>query len=585
MLSAQPTVEKPVEISVAPSAEQLPPGSESALVITFRIPKYMWLGAPPEQARTPAGTKIELRAAPHFQFETPQFPRASVEGVPAHVGTTKVYQGEIKVIVPFEVSESAEPGDYEITALLTYTPGFSAGKLSTHVQEPYTARVRVDPQAERPGPIPEPSKASVPEDFRVSPKQIKDVKPFFFPYQQKSGFAKLMHTIFLDPAGHDKRLRQVTYPFINASEVFGTSLGLGIGLLNTTPEGVLTGVLSLVAYHNSFIGPAFGLDLVTCPAAYHNLRFNVRLSGEAFNQAQAIYENFTLGEDDRWGLQAKGLALQDPRFRFFGLGPNAPKQNGSVYQHEELSAVIDGYALPLEKLRIGLGYKIKSVDVQEGDPTVINDEGIPSTLTADRFSDLPGLEGATVTGGRLNIIFDGRNQEFNPTRGFFGKLTAEYNTFLDDGGQDLEDTYGSLQLDLRQYFSSTDQKFIALFRNQWMLNTSRNIPFFEQARLGGRESIRAFGAGRFTGQHLLFLSAEVRYSLFKFTVLKFPMVLQLGAFLDAGQVFNDNGFEGAFHTAPGVSVRAVNYPNAGYIINIARSREGVLVTGGIALPF
>ncbi|MDX1666752.1 MAG: BamA/TamA family outer membrane protein [Saprospiraceae bacterium] len=582
---AQPTVDNPVQIKIEPVNPELPPGSESAVKIIFRVPKYMWLGARPEEARTPPGTRIKVQPHPAFTFEEPRFPEPSVEGVPAHVGTTKVYMGEISVIVPFRVSENAVPGKYEIKILLTYTPGFNAGKLKTHVDEPYAALVTIDPEAARPGGLPAPAKDTVPSDFVVSPKPINSVKPIFFPYEDGTRFSRIMHGIFLDPPGHNKRLRQVTYPFVNATEALGTSLGLGVGLLNTTPEGALTGVMTLLGFNNSFVGPVFGLDLVTCPAAYHNLRFNVRVSTEDFEQIQAKYENFTLGDDDRWGLQFEGTAFRDSRFRLFGLGPNTTKKDGAVYQHEQLSTILDFYSLHFEKFRIGLGYTFKEVNVKEGDQTILDEEGVPSAVNEDRFQDLPGIEGATIMGGRFNIIYDGRNQEFNPSRGFFGQLTAEYNSILDDKGVDMEDNYTSLRLDLRKYWSSTDQKFIALLRNQWVINGSREIPFFEQARMGGPTSIRAFPAGRFTGQNLLFLSAEFRYSLLKFKILNFPMVLQLGVFLDAGQVFENFDFEGTFNKSPGMSIRVINYPNAGYILNIAHSRAGINVSGGISLPF
>jgi len=488
--------------------------------------------------------------------------------------------------VPYAIDEKAKPGSYELTALLTYTPSFNAGKLSTHVNEPYTTQVINDPQAESPEEMPEPSQKEVPDDFQVAPKEIRNMSPFFFPYTRDSELTKFLHTIFIDPEGHNKRIRHVTYPFINSTKALGSSFGLGGAILDTTPEGVLTGIISLVGYYNEFVGSTFGFDLVTCPAAYHNLRFNVRYSGEDFQSIKIKYENFTMGKNDRWGIQTDMAAFKDPRFRFFGFGPNTAKPENSVYDHEELRAIIDGYSLPLEKLRLGVGYKFRAVDVGQGDITVKSEEDIPFTVEENRFNNVPGIQGATVTGGRVNAIYDQRNQEFNPTKGFFGKMTAEYSTVIDDSGQEIiEDNYGTLSIDLRKYFSTTDQKFIGLIRNQWVLNTSEDIPFFEQAKLGGPNSLRAFPAGRFTGQHMVFASAELRYAIWKLMLLKFPMVVQVGGFMDMGQVFDEAGINGTFNKSPGLSLRLVNYPNAGYILNAAHSRAGWNVTGGITLPF
>lgn len=127
--SGQPTVAQPVQISVEPSSEQVAPGQQSALTITFRVPKYIWLGAKSGQDRTPPGTKIEMPNTPTFQFQEPIYPDPSVEGVPVHVGVTRVYKGEVTVIVPFRVADDAQPGEHEVTARLTYTAGFNACQL------------------------------------------------------------------------------------------------------------------------------------------------------------------------------------------------------------------------------------------------------------------------------------------------------------------------------------------------------------------------------------------------------------------------------------------------------------------------
>ncbi len=198
---------------------------------------------------------------------------------------------------------------------------------------------------------------------------------------------------------------------------------------------------------------------------------------------------------------------------------------------------------------------------------------------------MPGITGATLTGGRLNLVYDTRNQEFGPSKGFYGKVTAEYNRLLNEEERNSVEDYSRLLIDIRQYFSSVDQKLTVLLRNQWTFTNKRGLAFFEQATLGGPATLRAYDLGRFTGQHALFASVEMRYLVMDMVILGFPMVIEMGGFLDGGQVFEEDGFAGLFNLDPGFSVRMINRPNVGFIFNLAFGQDGNNLTGGITLPF
>lgn len=581
-----PTVDQPVVIDVSSANEQVAPGDRSALIVTFRVPKYMWLGAHPSQDRTPSGTKIRIEPHPDFRFKDPIYPEPSVEGVPVHAGVTRVYQGEVRIVVPFEVDADAAPEAHDLTVRLTYTPGFNAGSLSTHADEPYNVTVNVSASARTASSVPQPGVADVPDDFVVQRRRFtypSFAGPMFNEYEE-SAFTDALHTLFQDPEGHGKTIRHVTYPFLSSTPAYGRSVGGGLAFLNATREGVMTGALSLLAYDNEFTGTTFGFDYITCPAAYKNLRINGRISTNEFRQIRARFEDFTLGEADRWGIQSDIFASTDPRTRFYGLGPGSDESDVSVYDHSEIGAVVDLYHLPVENLRIGVGYKYRSVAVNEG--ISISDNGFDQIpFTVDRYSNVVGVEGSTTVGGRFNLIYDQRNQEFTPSKGFFGHFTAELDRIIDDHSPALETNYGRFEVDLRQYFSTVDKKMTVVFRSQATFTTSDDLPFYEQATLGGPGTLRAYELGRFRGQHALFGSAEVRYSLAHMNMMSFPMEVVVGGFLDAGQTFGGGTFGDDFNLDPGGTVRFVNPPNVGYILSAAHGEDGVNVTGGISLPF
>lgn len=589
-----PTISRPVVIDFEAVSPEVGQGQRSAVVITFKVPKYIWLGAKPEEARTPPGTKIQFKDNPYITFEEPVYPEPSVEGVPVKVGVTRVYKGEVKVVVPFIVKDGAPLGEQQITTLLTYTPGFNAGKLGTKVRDPHTTTIRVTGNNQSFINIPDPSVAEVPVSFQVQPEPWTFppiLSPMLREYKEGTFLTNALHTIFIDPPNHGKTIRQAFYPFASSSLQEGNGIGAGMALLNATKEGVMTGALSAFVYSNEFLGATAGVELLTCPAAYHNLQFSAEVADDYYS-AKAIYENFTLGENDTYGIQTDIDISSDPRFLFYGIGAAADEEQARVYDHQNTGGTFDLYYFPRQKLRIGLGLKFRDVDVGTGLDDISGSDfdigGEIPQLTDFDFANPELNTGSTVLGGRFNLIYDGRNQEFNPTKGFYGKFTTELNSITDDHGADLTDNYTKFFVDLRKYFSNPSQKYTILFRNEWTFTTENEIPFYEFPTLGGLKSIRAFDINRFRDQHSFFASAEIRYNVADIKVMGFPMTMVVGGFLDAGQVFNEDqglDFGDDFNWAPGMSIRMVNYPNVGYTINIASAQDGVYFSGGISLPF
>ena len=588
-----PTVDNPVVVSIAPVSATVAPGAQSAVRVTFKVPKYVWLGAEPGLSRTPPGTAIQAQENPHITWQEPRYPKANVEGVPVKVGVTHVYKGEVTVIVPFTVSENAPEGATELQLKLTYTPGFNAGKLTTHTREPYRTSVQISNQAVAKD-IPKPGMQEVPESFTVKP-EVWDFPPFMRfmlkEYEEETTLTKAMHGMFLDGPNAQKTLRHAMYPYLVTTLQEGSSYGLGMALLNATPEGVMTGAFSPYAYYNENVGWTGGFRLLTCPAAYHNLQVTGEYSGKDYQKFGVDYENFTLGENDQFGVQTKIDLYSDPRFLFYGVGKQANEEDVNAYGEESLGGTLDFFYLPAQYWRVGVGARVRDV-TREAALTDINigQFDLPGDIPLLDDNDFanPNLNtDATTVGGRLSVIYDRRNQEFNPTKGFYGRVNTGIHSLDADNGGALAANYGRLDVDLRQYFSAPSQKWIILLRNEWSFTTDEKLPFYELPSLGGSRSLRAFGINRFRDQHSFFASMEMRYTMAHVTVMGFPMDMIMSGFLDAGQVFNATDgldFERNFNWAPGVSLRMVNYPNVGYTVNVAHGQDGFNLSGGISLP-
>jgi hypothetical protein len=67
---------------------------------------------------------------------------------------------------------------------------------------------------------------------------------------------------------------------------------------------------------------------------------------------------------------------------------------------------------------------------------------------------------------------------------------------------------------------------------------SEAIPFYAQSTLGGKFSLRAFGAGRFTDRGVAWVNFELRHLLWSTVVRNSQVEAWLDPFVGAGEVFH-----------------------------------------------
>ena len=349
----------------------------------------------------------------------------------------------------------------------------------------------------------------------------------------------------------------------------------------------MTGMAAMFGFANEYIGGAGGLQAISCPGAYHNYQLFAFFGGDSYRFISLHYENLSIGEKDNFGTEVTIGSFNEPRRRFYGLGAFSLEENEVAYRDEKLEGILDVYTLPFQNIRLGLGVRYNDVEIGSS-ISELSEEGLPFLVEDNQFSNVIGVGGSTVVGTRFNLVYDHRDQEFSPSRGFYGKSTLEFNDITESNGIDMVDNYWRYNLDLRQYFSTANQKLTFLIRNTWTFNSEENIPFYELSGLGGNNTMRAYDPSRFLGKNAFFGSMEMRYTLFEVKILGYPMAIEMAGFLDVGQVFggeNDADLGDELNWDPGVSIRMINRPNVGLILNFANGADGLYVTGGLGLPF
>ena len=105
------TSSKPVVIELQSADQAVAPGNSSSIVAAFKVPKWIWLGASPDDARTPPGTSITGVKMAGISFEDAQYPEPFEEWVPAKLGKTKVYKELVEVVIPCLLYTSPSPRD------------------------------------------------------------------------------------------------------------------------------------------------------------------------------------------------------------------------------------------------------------------------------------------------------------------------------------------------------------------------------------------------------------------------------------------------------------------------------------------
>ncbi|MGH7580216.1 MAG: BamA/TamA family outer membrane protein [Gemmatimonadales bacterium] len=238
-----------------------------------------------------------------------------------------------------------------------------------------------------------------------------------------------------------------------------------------------------------------------------------------------------------WRLDASVIAERLVRFGYFGLGNDTEKNDDLVTDQTPFLFRVrriryEARAEVTRRIR-GPFYAAFRTDVGQARFTTLPG---PSLFIND-FGE--GLEEDDVS-GRLALIYDTRDTEFNTLRGLFAEAGAQVGS----GGDGYTRLYGMVRgyIPVREGTTVAARVVASGMGGTPTLNARFNLPAWndEVPVLGGEYSHRSFDTGRFAGTDMLFGNLEVRHDLLPFGDLG---ALTLLAFVDAGRVFEDESFE------------------------------------------
>ncbi len=322
--------------------------------------------------------------------------------------------------------------------------------------------------------------------------------PLYAQGQMPSKVSKLKK--YFGPSGNPYKVRVIPVPLINYSPETRWGFGLGTQVLFRTPSTDSTGNLSTTGF-------AFIFTL--------NKQFIVNPNWDIF------------WKKDRYRLTGAVLWQRYPD-SFFGLGNETKEQDQERFSSDYVLVRNRFTKQFAPHFQLGAQYRF---EYMYGMKTEEN--GLFDT------NDIPGEGGYTASGLGLAIIYDTRDHNLFPFKGWYMIFSHHQYSRYFGGNTDLT----SVRLDVRKYFNPGKGSHIVALQGVAQANSAMP-PFKMMATFGGSELMRGYFFGRNRDQHMYALTGEYRFPLFwKFIGVAFAsMGNTMGPYSSAG--FNNLKFAG-----------------------------------------
>jgi len=281
--------------------------------------------------------------------------------------------------------------------------------------------------------------------------------------------------------------------------------------------------------------------------------------------------------DGRAFVIASFVRERDSTERFFGIGNQTQQDEESNYTETNTIAQVTPGVWLLPRTNLSYRMLIRRTSVQNGQVT-----SIPSIFKLHR--ETPGLEPGFYWTHQVAFTYDSRDEIDIPSH---GALALGY---VEAADRQLGSSTSFVK------FGTEWRDFIPLREGNPVLalrlladytSGSGDTPFWEQSQLGGRRTLRGFGAQRFVDFNRSLGSAELRTRVWQHRLFGVKAELEVAPFTEAGQVFRHvlDSPVSDLHFVYGVGFRGVVRPQIVGFVDVGRSSEGTAIFTGINYPF
>lgn len=266
---------------------------------------------------------------------------------------------------------------------------------------------------------------------------------------------------------------------------------------------------------------------------YSYFNANILVSTKGLISSSAFLDKPDIFNSDQ-RLTSEVFVSRFLKNQYYGIGNyqklnDPPEQNPDYYYYNSFST---GFEFILRRPLI-----ITSNNEQLDIFGVVNfDYFTPWGNENNRFitQDQPtGIEGSHTAGLGLGFIWEGRDNEFTPSRGIYGRVGIETGQKFYGSSSD----YFILKSEARAYTSFHFIRKITFANRLSFQHSSGTLPYWKLAELGGEKSMRGYPENRFRDHNVVFMNTELRSWLFEFPAYE----VRLGGtlFFDIGRTYSN----------------------------------------------
>ncbi len=366
-------------------------------------------------------------------------------------------------------------------------------------------------------------------------------------------------------------------PAVATSKNDGTDVGVIVPYIFADGEGRITKIVAPMYIHNEFVGSRGTINLFRYPTRGEEYKLIASYTEKIERKFLFDYRNLFLS-GGRYSLEANVGFFKNATARFFGIGPQTSAAQETNYTDRELLGHITAGLYVGPGRRVLFTERLRSVEVQVG--------AVPDIpFTQPVFPTIKGTGGGTIWGHKLAFLDDTRDDTLTPTIGSYFTMYLELAQSLSADSNTVFSHYGA---EYKTLIPNETKEYTFVFRARINATVGgAEIPFFERSSLGGQNSLRGFGVGRFVDNHSLVFNFEERIQLFHLKAFGTVAEVEAAPFLDVGKVtdtFRYRAFS-QYEANPGIGFRAISRPNVVGRVDFANGNEGQTVFAGLDFPF
>lgn len=259
----------------------------------------------------------------------------------------------------------------------------------------------------------------------------------------------------------------------------------------------------------------------------------------SYVQALALYtlrqqtvfgmESSVFFHNERYILKTKASASYFPD-RFWGLGNNSKESDMEHYTVGQFYLFPQLLRKTYKSLFLGLAYEIQNVFTFE-----YGRGKAPGTSIFDT-QNVNGRYGSLVSGIGFVALWDGRDNTFSPSKGFyFSYYINNYSAAL---GSEFNFVFHSV--DIRRYYAVARNQVLAF---QFIFNTNLGtVPVRSMSNIGSNTIMRGYYEGRYTDNNFIGGQVEHRFHLTgRFGMVLFAAAGRVGT--NTSDLFNFQGLK------------------------------------------